>query len=84
VLISEIGLSEKHMHVSLDLARLNGGSLLVISDNHAPSHFKDHFDLDVERCIGTSVKSVFRDIQAIYVSQKPRAVRDQRLCRSNY
>jgi len=87
VIISDEGLSAKHLDVSLDLMRLNGGSLLVTlakNSNKMLSYFKDHYDLDVTKCIDTSPKSIFHDLQAIYSSHKPRVLRDQKLCRSSY
>ena len=90
VIISEEGLRAKHLNVSLDLMRLSGGSLLVTSAKNsenkstALSYFKDHYGLDVVKCIDTCPKSIFHDLQAIYSSQKPRVLRDQKLCRSSY
>jgi len=80
VVISETALSAKHLDVSLDLMRLSGGSLLVICDRTSPSFFKDRYGLDVALCIGTSVKRIFHSLQAIYDPQKPRLLRDRKLC----
>jgi len=82
-LISATTLSVKHMHVALDLVRVNGGSLVVIGDNNLRSYFKDHYDLDVAHCIGTSVQSIFSDLQAVYGPQKPRVLNNKSLCSVN-
>jgi len=77
VIISEIGLTAKHLDVSIDLMRLNGGSLLVVSSHNAPSHFKDLYGLDVAHCISVSAKKIFHDLLAIYAPQKPRLLRNR-------
>ncbi len=83
VVISDITLNSRHLHLLLDLKKVTARNLVVISDTKSTDFYKTRYDIDVARTVAITAKSILECNAALLKQQPATLVNDKNLCSFN-
>ena len=83
VVISDITLNSRHLHLLLDLKKVTARNLVVISDTNSTDFYKTRYDIDVARTVAITAKSILECNAALLKQQPATLVNDKNLCSFN-